>query len=189
MPDEAQRYLLPPHDTFWTWKDEGEVIAWADDTTIAFRQELLYVLQKLAPEGLPPLGAVILLMAATRDQWSAISLEPGILAGMLRTLEHGDAHNPLLATVLAGLDRVFYLEDRADFPADRDAIIESNAARLVNEDTQGHAATFLLVLKVNQLVTEIIEDRFDQCFNLCLDLLTHLFSETKKSEPRSSLFS
>jgi len=41
----------------------GEVIAWADDTTIAFRPEILYVLQRLAPHGLPPLGAVVLLLA------------------------------------------------------------------------------------------------------------------------------
>ena len=73
-------------------------------------------------------------------------------------------------------------------PTDRNAIIESDASRLVNEDAQSHAAAFLLVLQVDKFITEIIEDRFNQCFNLCLDLFSHHFFQNKKSEPRSSLF-
>lgn len=122
MPDEARRYLLPPHDTFWLWQDGGEVLAWADEKTIGFRAELLHVLRRLAPHGLPPLGAVVLLLAAARDNWRELSIEPGILVGILRMLNLRRIYDDLLVEVLAGLDRVNYLEPELRTP------LESKAA-------------------------------------------------------------
>jgi len=123
MPDDARRYLLPPHDAFWQWREWGEVIAWADEKTIGFRPEVLCVLRRLAPGGLPPLGAVVLLLAATRDNWPRLSLEPGILAGMLRTLGEGHVHDALLVEVLAGLDRVHYLDPDLRRPLPAKAVL------------------------------------------------------------------
>ncbi len=73
----AHDYLAPPAFSFWKWDDAGDVVVWDDGTTIAFRAELCEVLNRLAPAGLPPLNAVLLLLAACRDSWqdSAPGLE------------------------------------------------------------------------------------------------------------------
>jgi hypothetical protein len=63
------RYLLPREESFWKWSDDGRTVEWADGTTIAFRAEINAVLARLAPGGLPPFGAVVLLLAATRQSW------------------------------------------------------------------------------------------------------------------------
>lgn len=63
------RYLSPSHDSFWQWQDRGEVLTWPDGKTIAFREEIRYVLSRHAERGLPPFGAVVLLLGALRDDW------------------------------------------------------------------------------------------------------------------------
>src|SRR5947207_14140624 len=65
-------YLMPPRGSFWTWVDDGRSIAWAGagGATVAFRQELLAVAQRLSCRGLPPFAAIVLLLAATRDGWA-----------------------------------------------------------------------------------------------------------------------
>jgi len=69
-------YLVPPSGSFWAWQDGGQSIAWAGvggpGPTIAFRGELEAIAGILAPNGLPPLAALVLLLAATRDTWPAI---------------------------------------------------------------------------------------------------------------------
>jgi len=78
MDDEykiALAYLsTPANDSFWKWDFESEVIVWSSGSTIAFREELAVVLAKLSGEGLPPIDAVLLLIAATRAYWAEDSL-------------------------------------------------------------------------------------------------------------------
>lgn len=88
-------YLRPPPGAWWRWTaDNGGFIEWTDGRTIAAREELRLVLERLAPRGLPPIGAVLLLMAATRQNWdaakakalivqSAAQLDPGGAESML----------------------------------------------------------------------------------------------------------
>jgi hypothetical protein len=66
------RYLLPPRGSFWRWIDDGAGLGWDKGETIAFREEILVVLRRLADTGagLPPLAAIVLLLAATRDNWT-----------------------------------------------------------------------------------------------------------------------
>jgi hypothetical protein len=66
-------YLTPPRGSFWTWVDNGRSIAWTAGETIAFRQEVLAVAQRLSGGGLPSFAAIVLLLAATRDGWPASS--------------------------------------------------------------------------------------------------------------------
>lgn len=67
-------YLTPLEVDFWRWEDQGEVVAWKEQLeTIAFRAELVNVLERLAPSGLPPLSAVLMLLAACRDEWDFTS--------------------------------------------------------------------------------------------------------------------
>lgn len=68
-PEETavRNYLAPPQESPWSWRDDGETIAWNDGPTIAFRPEIDAVLRRLAPRGLPPFGAVLWLLGACRD--------------------------------------------------------------------------------------------------------------------------
>src|SRR5687767_555988 len=105
--DSAVReYLLPAPDTFWEWRDDGEVITWKDGTTIAFRDELRTVLSWLAPHGLPPLNSIALLLAATHDNWNAGNSRQYLLAGM----RHVTLENGILYSAMEGLGRVNDLE-------------------------------------------------------------------------------
>lgn len=107
----ALEYLSPPENAFWRWQENGEVIEWVDGTTITFRLELLPLLHSMAPRGLPhSLGAVLLVLAATRDTWRESSLGPGILAGILTNCGKPDFASVILTQVLAKLNRVNQLE-------------------------------------------------------------------------------
>ncbi|MHC2066388.1 hypothetical protein ACYFX5_02860 [Bremerella sp. T1] len=73
MPSDVskiQRYLLPAERSFWKWSYDGEVICWKDGTTIVFRAELVQILQRLAPMGLPSLSSLLLVLSALRDEWN-----------------------------------------------------------------------------------------------------------------------
>jgi hypothetical protein len=65
----ATSYLSPSTDSLWRWSGDGDVLTWTDGTTIAFRQAVEHVIERLAPHGLPPFGAVAMLLAACRDGW------------------------------------------------------------------------------------------------------------------------
>lgn len=97
-----REYLRAPKSAFWEWRDAGEAIVWKDNRTIAFRSEVAQVLRWLAPQGLPPLSALLLLLAATRHSWRQDRAGPGILAGILQGL----GPEQLLNNVLAGLDKI-----------------------------------------------------------------------------------
>jgi hypothetical protein len=64
----ALGYLRARVDGPWRWVDSGSVVAWSDGTTVAFREEIRQVLEWLAPGGLPPFGAVVVLLAACRGR-------------------------------------------------------------------------------------------------------------------------
>lgn len=112
-------YLTPPDNTFWQWQDDAETIGWRDDKTIAFREELAMVLGHLAPHGLPRLGSLLLLLAATRKNWAVDGSEAGILAGLVNDLLSKDQQEEdaqLLDTVLSGLHRVRALDSSLRTP-------------------------------------------------------------------------
>ncbi len=68
----VRRYLSPPTTNwFWRWDEGGRVLVWQDGQTIAFREELIAVLQPHVYRGLPPLDCIVLMLAATRDNWAS----------------------------------------------------------------------------------------------------------------------
>ncbi len=85
MPDPTRNaacsYFYPKRDYFWRWADDAMVAEWKDGSTIGFREELTDVLESLAPDGLPSLGAVMLMLAACRDEWKRSNALIGILQG------------------------------------------------------------------------------------------------------------
>ncbi len=74
-------YFLSSAPRFWRWSDDGAAVTWSDHTTIAFRQEIVAVLERLAPTGFPSFDALVLLLAACRNAWRESSRELGIVAG------------------------------------------------------------------------------------------------------------
>ena len=110
MRSEIIRYLVPPKEAFWQWNDAGEVVTWKDDKTIAFRQELCHVFNRLAPGGLPPMGAILLLLAATRDHWNESASEPQILVRILESAHDAASFDDALTQVLEGLHQVSSLD-------------------------------------------------------------------------------
>ncbi|GAB3638243.1 hypothetical protein GCM10027422_38330 [Hymenobacter arcticus] len=82
-------YFQPPQGYFWRWAEGNEVVEWVNGTTITYREELAALLTGLAPTGLPPLGAVLLLLAACNTGWKESSAEIGLLQGLLRGLPPG----------------------------------------------------------------------------------------------------
>jgi hypothetical protein len=84
--DQAAQYLSPPSHAFWQWSEDGSAVLWRDGRTIAFRQEAEAVIERLAPGGLPPFGAIVLLLAACRDGWES-SDGRRTLDGLIRGFE------------------------------------------------------------------------------------------------------
>jgi len=66
---EALNYLSSPAGSFWKWMDDGKVVAWNHGATIGFREEIAAVLRNQLSRGLPPIDSVLLLIAATRQDW------------------------------------------------------------------------------------------------------------------------
>jgi hypothetical protein len=96
----AAFYLSPTLDALWRWSVDGETLVWADDRTIAFRAEVDAVLRRLAPGGLPPFGAVALLLGACRGDAWADSYGRQTIAGYARTF------GGMRATVTGAVDGV-----------------------------------------------------------------------------------
>lgn len=62
-------YFRVAPGSVWKWEEEGRVLAWEDGTTLAFREELDVILARLAPQGLPPFAALVILLAASRGKF------------------------------------------------------------------------------------------------------------------------
>lgn len=61
-------YFCSPESYFWQWAEGTAVIEWSDGgPTICYRDDLMAMLKALEPQGLPPLGAVLLILAACKD--------------------------------------------------------------------------------------------------------------------------
>lgn len=70
----ARRYLAPRTSSLWRWDHTAaEAVVWTEGGTIAFRQELLPVLARLAGQGLPPMNALVWLLGACRESWSEMT--------------------------------------------------------------------------------------------------------------------
>lgn len=106
MKTDANTYFERPQFTFWKWADLGDAVVWSDGDTIGFRQELLGVLRRLEPRGLPPLGGVLLLMAATRQSWREPAEKTGSLIDIVRLKFGEKIARTLVASAVHQMDRV-----------------------------------------------------------------------------------
>jgi len=99
-------YAAPPPSYFWIWSSDHAAAEWIFEGTLALWQELHPLLVFLDEEkGLPPLGAVLLVLAACRDDWSTRSENLGLwLESIVRdeflTRLEGDLVTGLMAALL-----------------------------------------------------------------------------------------
>jgi hypothetical protein len=70
---QAVEYLRVPPDGLWRWSENGAVLVWHDGSTIAFREEIVQIIEWLAPNGLPSFGAIVFLLAACRARVPGVS--------------------------------------------------------------------------------------------------------------------
>ncbi|MFO0820657.1 MAG: hypothetical protein U1A77_22100 [Pirellulales bacterium] len=63
-------YFSSHNPQLWDWHEEGNVVAWNEGETIAFRAELSPILARLTTRGLPNFEALIFLLAACRESGS-----------------------------------------------------------------------------------------------------------------------
>ena len=83
------RWLVPPKDYVWFWDEEANPV-WRDDGTVAVAEELFGLVEHLAADGLPPLGAMLMVLMACRGRTAAVR------RGVLRCVEEmaGDTSAP-----------------------------------------------------------------------------------------------
>jgi hypothetical protein len=67
---EFKNYFQTYGNYFWEWEDGGEVLAIPNESTIAYRGFIADILEKLAPNGLPPFGSLLLAIIATNPNGS-----------------------------------------------------------------------------------------------------------------------
>src|SRR5262245_22003191 len=69
-------YLRSPAHGDWRWEDDGSAVIWSDGSTVAFRAEISALLELLEPDGLPPFGAIVMILAALRGKLPRECLDP-----------------------------------------------------------------------------------------------------------------
>jgi len=114
-------YLRAPANRLWRWAEDGAVLVWRDGGTIAFREEIAQILEWLAPNGLPPFGAIVFLLAACRGKTPEVTdlvIESNVplstpVGG--RAVVLLSARNQLKMQITAALDR---LRKVASLPAE-----------------------------------------------------------------------
>lgn len=86
----ARFWLSPAKGSFWEWSDDGEVVCWADGSTLIFRRELASIISELASDGLPPASALFLLLGACRPNWRGRPARFGELKNLMlaATMDH-----------------------------------------------------------------------------------------------------
>ncbi|MEI6948299.1 hypothetical protein V9K67_13970 [Paraflavisolibacter sp. H34] len=69
--ETALTYFRPHKNYFWRWAEKGAVIEDAAGYTICYGEDLAALLRRLAGQGLPPFGTLLLLLAAGHRDWQA----------------------------------------------------------------------------------------------------------------------
>jgi hypothetical protein len=64
-------YFQSSEKYFWQWEDDGAVVAIPQSNTIAYRDYLGDIIEKLSLQGLPPFGALLLVITATNPNGAA----------------------------------------------------------------------------------------------------------------------
>jgi len=61
-------YLATVDEDLWVWDENAETVQWSTGMTIGFREEFAAIVERLHGDGLPPFGAIVLFVAACRNE-------------------------------------------------------------------------------------------------------------------------
>src|SRR5262245_44542666 len=170
----ARAYLAPPGpaQSFWRWSEDGEAIEWEKGATIAFRQEIQSILTHLARGGLPPFGAIVLLLAACRDGWLASPI-------FRWAEEHGlRIPNDWLKELLDGLDTIHALptELRTSLAAKEvlaEVVFEDARHRLTPTEASQIVAALNEGIAAEQLAPDPVKKNALEWFRIERNTLVH----------------
>jgi len=129
----ARAYLSPASTALWRWSEDGRVVVWNDGRTIAFRQEVRAVLERLAPLGLPPFESIVLVLSACHAGYLPRAMEYMALGGGIVGRVVGAILKETSGQVMQGLCAVAELPEelraRAK-PVIVESILETAAVRV-----------------------------------------------------------
>ncbi|MDB6135796.1 MAG: hypothetical protein JWM59_4039 [Verrucomicrobiales bacterium] len=128
-PLAAIDYLIPPASYLWRWAPDGSAVEWQDGTTVGLWVELHALLHYLQPQGLPPLGSILLVLMACRQSASVA----GNSAREFASASAGDTPAHLLRRLETVLEAVRDLPEdlRSGLPA-RAHLLSSLFERIPN---------------------------------------------------------
>jgi len=163
--EQTIEYFSATTSDFWKWGDNGTVIEWKDDnTTICYREDLMSVLDGLSPYGLPPIGSVLLLMAACQNRWKTSTgriiaeglakYQPTILNKSLKdAISFLDMVNELPKVLRTGTNRVHLFQEI--FKRENNIYVVL-PIEVVDEMLSGRLDEAIFFKKVNESRTEYI---------------------------------
>lgn len=65
-------YFSASEDYFWRWAENGRVIEFVNKKTICYREDLAYLLGELPAGSRLPLGTILLLLCACKENWESL---------------------------------------------------------------------------------------------------------------------
>lgn len=119
-------YFKPTANYFWHWTEAGYVIEWREGDTICYREDLVNILKKLAPEGWPALGSILLILSACREKGGTAATDKGVLYSTLRLLDFFEKNRAALHDSKSSmLEGIRFLQNVAALPVE----LRSGASR------------------------------------------------------------
>lgn len=76
---KATTYFTGYTGYFWQWADGGRVLEFANGKTICYRNDLTFLLNELPAGTRAPLGTILLLLCACKDNWDKLYEFPSLL--------------------------------------------------------------------------------------------------------------
>jgi hypothetical protein len=90
---ETISYFRAHQDYFWRWAEQGNVIEFANERTICYREDLSNVLEALPNTTSLSLGTVLLILCACKEDWETLFNAKAVLmdlgsSGLIDITEH-----------------------------------------------------------------------------------------------------
>jgi len=94
-----ENYFQSYEKYFWQWEENMEVVAIPASNTIAYREQVIDIFDKLTPQGVPPFGSILLAIIATNEKGSTmLDVVNRIMLDVLK-----DEELPILSEAIAFL--------------------------------------------------------------------------------------